>query len=84
MATVMFPPGAPPSQVSQALAGWPALAARSSGAYIGFLGSATDADVAAAYPEATHQRLAAVKQRYDPGNVFRRNHNVLPGLIAEA
>ncbi len=84
VAAVMLPPGAPPSRASQALAGWPALAARSSGAYIGFLGSATDADVAAAYPPATHQRLAAVKRRYDPDNVFRRNHNVLPGLIAEA
>ena len=49
-----------------------------SGAYTGFLGPTTDADVAAAYPAATYRRLADVKQRYDPGNVFRRNHNIRP------
>jgi FAD/FMN-containing dehydrogenase len=55
------------------------VAARGSGAYVGFLGSADPADVAAAYPPDTYRRLAAVKRRYDPGNVFRRTHNILPG-----
>jgi FAD/FMN-containing dehydrogenase len=48
-------------------------------AYVGFLGSADPADVAAAYPPDTYRRLAAVKRRYDPANVFRRTHNILPG-----
>jgi hypothetical protein len=71
----MLPAGPPPA----ALDGWPAVAALSSGAYVSFLGLATDADIAAAYPPATYQRLAAIKRRYDPGNVFRRNHNIHPG-----
>jgi len=31
-----------------------------------------------AYGEATYRRLAEVKGRYDPGNVFRHTANVLP------
>lgn len=77
-AGVMLPPGAPLSLARQALDGWPVLADRGSGAYVGFLGSADPADIAAAYPPATYRRLAAVKRRYDPGNVFRRNHNIVP------
>jgi FAD/FMN-containing dehydrogenase len=78
VAGTMLPAGVPPEVADEVLATWPALAAQASGAYTGFLGPATDADVAAAYPAATYQRLAEVKRRYDPGNVFRRNHNIRP------
>jgi FAD/FMN-containing dehydrogenase len=77
-AAVMLPPGAPPERASQALAAWPAVAAHGAGAYVGFLGPAAAADVAAAYPPATYERLAAIKRHYDPGNVLRRNHNLRP------
>jgi hypothetical protein len=48
------------------------------GAYVGFLQEEGEARVRAAYPGATWERLVAVKKRYDPGNVFRLNHNVPP------
>ncbi len=57
---------------------WGRLAPHVNGAYANFLASATEEDVAAIYPAQTHQRLAAVKRQYDPGNLFARNHNVRP------
>ena len=54
------------------------MAAHGVGTYINFQGSATDADLAAAYPPATYARLAAVKRAYDPGNLFALNHNIEP------
>ncbi len=54
------------------------------GAYVGFLGDEGEARVREAYPGATWERLAAVKGRYDPSNLFRLNHNVLPSKIAGA
>jgi FAD/FMN-containing dehydrogenase len=78
VAGVMLPPGAPSSLAATSLARWSSVADRSRGAYVNFLGTATDADVASVYPPATYERLAGVKRRYDPGNVFRRTHNVRP------
>jgi len=48
------------------------------GAYVGFLGDEGEERVRAAYPGATWERLAAIKARYDPENVFRLNQNVPP------
>jgi hypothetical protein len=78
VAVAMLPPGPAPEAGDKALATWPAVAAGSSGAYAGFLGPASEAEVAAAYPAGTYRRLAEVKRRYDPHNVFRRNHNIRP------
>ncbi|MBX6385805.1 MAG: FAD-binding oxidoreductase [Microbispora sp.] len=57
---------------------WGRLAPYVDGAYAGFLSSATEEDVAAVYPVRTYRRLAAVKRRWDPGNLFAGNHNVRP------
>jgi FAD/FMN-containing dehydrogenase len=48
------------------------------GAYVGFLGDEGPGRVHQAYPPATWERLAAVKARYDPTNLFRGNHNIPP------
>jgi hypothetical protein len=48
------------------------------GAYVGFLGDEGQGRVHQAYPAATSERLAAVKARYDPINLFRGNHNIPP------
>ena len=48
------------------------------GAYVNFLGNEGEARVRAAYPGATWDRLAAIKARYDPGNLFHLNQNIPP------
>jgi FAD/FMN-containing dehydrogenase len=48
------------------------------GAYVGFLGDEGDERIRAAYPGSTWDRLAAIKARYDPDNVFRLNQNIPP------
>jgi FAD/FMN-containing dehydrogenase len=47
------------------------------GVYVNNLGEEGDARVRDAYG-ANYDRLAALKARYDPTNLFRRNHNVPP------
>jgi hypothetical protein len=48
------------------------------GAYVAFLADEGDERIRAAYPGSTWDRLAAIKARYDPANVFRLNQNVAP------
>jgi FAD/FMN-containing dehydrogenase len=52
------------------------------GAYVNFLGDEGEARVREAYPGATWERLAAVKNRYDPTNLFRLNQNIPPRPLA--
>lgn len=54
------------------------LDALGSGFYGNFTTSTDAALVAKMFPPATMARLAAVKREWDPQNIFRRNHNVLP------
>ena len=56
-----------------------ALRPAGTGVYSNFLGDEGAARVREAYPGLTYQRLAAVKRRYDPANVFRLNQNIAPG-----
>jgi FAD/FMN-containing dehydrogenase len=48
------------------------------GAYAAFVNDEGEARVRAAYPGSTWDRLAAIKARYDPTNLFRLNHNIRP------
>ena len=48
------------------------------GAYVNFLGDEGQERVRAAYPGSTWDRLAAIKARYDPTNLFHLNQNIPP------
>jgi FAD/FMN-containing dehydrogenase len=49
-----------------------------SGAYVNFLADEGEERIRAAYPGSTWDRLALVKARYDPTNLFRLNQNIPP------
>jgi FAD/FMN-containing dehydrogenase len=48
------------------------------GAYVNFMGQEGTAGVRQAYPGPTWDRLASIKRRYDPTNLFRLNQNIPP------
>ena len=48
------------------------------GVYVNFLSDEGSDRVRAAYPGSTWDRLAAIKAKYDPTNLFRRNQNIPP------
>jgi hypothetical protein len=53
------------------------------GAYVNFL-DRDDADrMPAAYGDDTYRRLVGLKDRHDPDNVFRVNHNIPPSTIGK-
>ncbi len=55
-----------------------ALRQSDNGAYVNFLADVDEAQVRAAYPNGTWERLAAIKARYDPDNFFHLNQNIPP------
>jgi len=51
----------------------------SPGVYVNFLGDEGEGRVRAAYG-VNYERLVALKNRYDPHNVFARNQNIKPTI----
>ena len=54
----------------------------SSGAYANYLVQEPRERVRQAYGAETYDRLVALKDRYDPANVFRLNQNIEPSVAA--
>jgi hypothetical protein len=53
-----------------------------SGVYVNVLGDEGETGVRRAYPAGKLARLAALKRRYDPDNVFHLNQNIRPDVSA--
>lgn len=49
-------------------------------AYVNFLGDEGKERIRAAYPGASWERLAEIKRRYDPDNLFHVNQNIPPSV----
>jgi hypothetical protein len=52
--------------------------ASTGGVYLNFEPGTEESDVRAGYGDTKMQRLAALKQQWDPENLFRSNHNLAP------
>ena len=57
---------------------WRAIRPEGSGVYVNFLENEGAGRVRDAYPPDTYARLAEIKRKYDPRNVFRFNQNIPP------
>ncbi|HEX2883480.1 MAG TPA: FAD-binding oxidoreductase [Candidatus Limnocylindria bacterium] len=55
-----------------------ALEPKGNGVYANFLEDEGEERIRQAYPNGTFERLAQVKRRYDPRNIFHRNQNIRP------
>jgi FAD/FMN-containing dehydrogenase len=73
-----LPPDTSPQDVAAAAAAW-APVGQGADALCGTFTDETGPELLERmYPPATLDRLRQVKRTWDPGNLFRRNHNILP------
>src|SRR5260370_16119071 len=57
---------------------WQTLRPNAEGVYVNFLADEGEQRIHQAYPSTTYARLEALKQRYDPTNLFHLNQNIRP------
>jgi FAD/FMN-containing dehydrogenase len=82
LAAVSPEPGPMPEYREWVRSYWSALHPHSAGgAYVNFLMDEGDERIASSY-RGNYARLAAVKRKYDPGNLFRVNQNIRPAAKA--
>lgn len=63
---------------------WAAIAGYGQGVYSNFLEDEGEARIREAYLAESYERLAALKARWDPANVFSGNQNILPKVLRAA
>jgi FAD/FMN-containing dehydrogenase len=73
-------PATEPEHVAWTDALHAALAPNDAGVYANFLEAEGDERIRSAYPNGTYERLAEIKRRYDPSNLFDQNQNIRPAL----
>ncbi|HEU5325013.1 MAG TPA: FAD-binding oxidoreductase [Candidatus Limnocylindria bacterium] len=78
-ATSWLDPAEDSQRIAAARAYGAAMAPFASGVYVNVLTDEGEAGVRRAYDDAKLARLAQIKRRYDPDNVFHLNHNIRPG-----
>jgi Berberine and berberine like len=76
--TPFLDPAEAPVHVAWTQAFFEALRPAGSGVYSNFLDAEGPDRVREAYPGLTYHKLAAVKARFDPTNLFRNNQNIPP------
>ena len=74
----LFDPSMAPAATAWNRGLFETLKPKSSGVYVNFLEDEGEARVREAYPNGAFERLALVKRRYDPANLFHRNQNIRP------
>jgi len=77
-AAVGFDPSEYPAHLAWVESLYNAVRHHATGSYLNFLEDEGDSRIRQAYSAATYQRLAEVKRRYDPNNLFRHNPNIAP------
>lgn len=78
IAPTFVKPDDTPETIQTALKPWQTIAAFGKGAYVSFFSQDTQEELEAGYPPAILKRLAKIKYRYDPENVFNQNFNIKP------
>ncbi|RLP71525.1 FAD-binding oxidoreductase [Mycetocola manganoxydans] len=78
ISVAFFPPDTPAEATDRVRGLWGEVEPHLTGTYAGFSSAPDGEDPALLYPPDTLARLVEVKRKYDPANLFRRNHNIRP------